>query len=96
VAEAALQKMSRRKLAGGHVVGQDSWKIRSRATFKQFDHGLARIAIDLGQPIVIDLADDSVGIPVAKPAGEVFARVPVDSAEDVEQPGKRFDASLFR
>ena len=74
--------------AGCHIVRQDSRKLRRGAALKQFDHRLFAFAVDPRQAIVVNLADDAVGVPVAKPLDQVFARVAVNASIDIEQPGQ--------
>jgi hypothetical protein len=88
MAEPAFQEMSRRHLAGGYVIGKDAGEFRFGAAFKQLDDRLAGIAINAGQAIVIDLADDSIGIPILEPGGQILAGVTLNSAIDAKEPGE--------
>jgi hypothetical protein len=88
MAKPPLYEVPRRHLPSGNVVGKDARKFRFGPTFEQLDDRLARLPIDARQPLVINLADDSIWIPIAEPFGKVSAGMAVDSAIDVEQPGQ--------
>jgi hypothetical protein len=87
--KAALEEVFCGHRAGRHVVGEYTGELRFLAALEEFHDGLAGVAIDLDQPLIVDLADDAVRVPVAEPLGEVLAGVPVNAAVDAEQPGER-------
>jgi hypothetical protein len=84
----ALEKMPRGEFSRRHIVGKNSREFGFRAALEKLDDRLARLAIHLRQSIVVNLADDSVGIPILEPSRQVFAGMAVDAAINAEEPGQ--------